>query len=88
MNGSAFLPNESTGLYWDQPNKIAGASNADASGNFTTKVKPFATDAPYYQAFAKLCGAHPEVLRYEGALSDRAGEPVVPVGGSFVGGTL
>lgn len=46
VNGSAFLPNQSTGLYWDQPNKVAGASNADANGNFTTKVKPFATDAP------------------------------------------
>jgi len=46
VNGSAFLPNQSTSLYWDQPNKIAGASNADANGNFTTKVKPFATDAP------------------------------------------
>src|SRR5882672_8924772 len=46
VNGSAFLPNQSTSLYWDQPNKIAGASNADANGNFTTKVKPFATDSP------------------------------------------
>ena len=46
VNGSAFLPNQSTSLYWDQQNKIAGASNADANGNFTTRVKPFATDAP------------------------------------------
>ncbi len=46
VNGSAFLPNESTSLYWDSPTKIAGASNADANGNFTTKVKPFAGDAP------------------------------------------
>jgi len=46
VNGSAFLPNQSTGLYWDQPTKVAGASNTDANGNFTTKVKPFATDAP------------------------------------------
>jgi len=46
VNGSAFNPNQSTSLYWDQPNKIAGASNADANGNFTTRVKPFATDAP------------------------------------------
>ena len=46
VNGSAFLPNQSTGLYWDQPNKVAGASNTDANGNFTTRVKPFATDAP------------------------------------------
>lgn len=54
VNGSAFLPNESTGLYWDQPNKIAGASNADANGNFTTRVKPFATDAP---GIHKLCAS-------------------------------
>jgi hypothetical protein len=46
VNGSAFLPNESTSLYWDQPSKVAGASNADANGNFTTKVKPFAGDTP------------------------------------------
>jgi hypothetical protein len=46
VNGSAFLPNESTSLYWDQPSKVAGASNADSNGNFTTKVKPFAGDAP------------------------------------------
>ena len=46
VNGSAFLPNQSTGLYWDTPNKVAGASNTDANGNFTTRVKPFATDAP------------------------------------------
>ena len=45
VSGSAFLPNESTGLYWDQPGKVAGASNADGNGNFTTKVKPFAGDA-------------------------------------------
>lgn len=54
VNGSAFLPNQSTGLYWDQPNKIAGASNADANGNFTTKVKPFATDSP---GIHKLCAS-------------------------------
>ena len=54
VNGSAFLPNQSTGLYWDQPNKVAGASNADANGNFTTRVKPFATDAP---GIHKLCAS-------------------------------
>lgn len=54
VNGSAFLPNQSTSLYWDQPNKIAGASNADANGNFTTKVKPFATDAP---GIHRLCAS-------------------------------
>src|SRR3979490_604219 len=42
VNGSAFLANESTSLYWDLPTKVAGASNADANGNFTTKVMPFA----------------------------------------------
>jgi hypothetical protein len=52
VNGSAFLPNQSTGLYWDQPNKVAGASNTDANGNFTTRVKPFATDSP---GIHKLC---------------------------------
>jgi hypothetical protein len=46
VSGSAFLANESTSLYWDQPAKVAGASNADVNGNFTTKVKPFAGDAP------------------------------------------
>jgi hypothetical protein len=46
VNGSAFLPNESTSLYWDQASKVAGASNADSNGNFTTKVKPFAGDTP------------------------------------------
>lgn len=46
VNGSAFLPGESTSLYWDQASKVAGASNADSNGNFTTKVKPFAGDAP------------------------------------------
>jgi hypothetical protein len=56
VNGSAFLPNESTGLYWDQPNKVAGASNADANGNFTTRVKPFATDPP---GIHKLCATVP-----------------------------
>ena len=32
VNGSAFLPNESTSLYWDQPAHVSGASNADANG--------------------------------------------------------
>jgi hypothetical protein len=54
VNGSAFLANESTSLYWDVPTKVAGASNADANGNFTTKVKPFAGDAP---GVHKLCAS-------------------------------
>jgi hypothetical protein len=56
VNGSAFLANESTSLYWDVPTKVAGASNADANGNFTTKVKPFAGDAP---GVHKLCASVP-----------------------------
>lgn len=47
VNGGAFLANEHMTLYWDPPStKVAGGANADASGNFTTGVKPFATDAP------------------------------------------
>jgi hypothetical protein len=56
VNGSAFLPNESTSLYWDVPNHVAGASNADANGNFTTKVMPFAGDPP---GVHKLCASVP-----------------------------
>lgn len=56
VNGSAFLANESTSLYWDVPTHVAGASNADANGNFTTKVKPFAGDAP---GIHKLCASVP-----------------------------
>jgi hypothetical protein len=56
VNGSAFLANESTSLYWDVPTKVAGASNADANGNFTTKVMPFAGDAP---GLHKLCASVP-----------------------------
>ena len=47
VNGGAFSANERMTLYWDPPsNKVAGGANADASGNFTTKVKPFSGDAP------------------------------------------
>lgn len=56
VNGSAFLPNESTSLYWDVPTHVAGASNADANGNFTTKVKPFAGDPP---GVHRLCASVP-----------------------------
>ncbi len=46
VNGGAFLANEQMTLYWDPPsNKVAGGANADPSGNFTTKVKPFSGDA-------------------------------------------
>ncbi|MGH7765300.1 MAG: hypothetical protein ACREOM_12885 [Candidatus Dormibacteraceae bacterium] len=45
VNGGAFLPNEQMTLYWDTSNKVAGGANADGSGNFTTHVKPFASDA-------------------------------------------
>jgi hypothetical protein len=56
VNGSAFLPNESTSLYWDQPSKVSGASNADANGNFTTKVKPYPGDPP---GVHRLCASVP-----------------------------
>jgi hypothetical protein len=47
VNGGAFLANEQMTLYWDPPsNKVAGGANADPSGNFTTKVKPFSGDSP------------------------------------------
>ena len=47
VNGGAFLANEQMTLYWDPPsNKVAGGANADASGNFTTRVKPFSGDTP------------------------------------------
>lgn len=54
VSGSAFLANESTSLFWDVSNHVAGASNADANGNFTTKVKPFAGDSP---GVHKLCAS-------------------------------
>jgi hypothetical protein len=54
VNGGAFLPNEQMTLYWDQPNKIAGGANADNSGNFITKVKPFPGDPP---GVHKLCAS-------------------------------
>jgi hypothetical protein len=56
VNGSAFLANESTSLYWDQPSKVAGASNTDGNGNFTTKVKPFSGDPP---GLHHLCASVP-----------------------------
>src|SRR5512135_2793340 len=47
VSGGAFLANEQMTLYWDPPStKVAGSAKADGSGNFTTHVKPFATDAP------------------------------------------
>ena len=56
VNGSAFLPNESTSLYWDQPGRVSGAANADANGNFTTKVKPYPGDPP---GVHRLCASVP-----------------------------
>lgn len=56
VNGGAFLPNESMTLYWDAPNKVAGGANADSSGNFITKVKPFSGDAPGQH---RLCASVP-----------------------------
>ena len=34
--------------------------------------KPYAEDDPYFVAFQKLAQAHPEFIRYEGSISDRA----------------
>jgi hypothetical protein len=46
VNGSQFLPNEKMTLYWDPPsNKVAAGATADANGNFSVQVKPFAGDA-------------------------------------------
>ena len=56
VNGSAFLANESTSLYWDQPSHVSGGVNADANGNFTTKVKPYPGDPP---GVHKLCASVP-----------------------------
>src|SRR3981081_3238506 len=56
VNGSAFLANESTSLYWDQPGRVSGAANADANGNFTTKVKAYPGDPP---GVHKLCASVP-----------------------------
>jgi hypothetical protein len=43
-------------LYWDQPTRVSGATNADAKGNFTWKVKPFPGDA---SGVHKLCASAP-----------------------------
>jgi hypothetical protein len=57
VNGGAFLPNESMTLIWDPPNnKVAGGAVADASGNFTTHVKPFSGDPP---GLHRLCASVP-----------------------------
>ena len=54
VNGSLFLPNQSISLYWDQSNRVSGATDADANGNFTWKVKPFPGDPP---GLHKLCAS-------------------------------
>jgi hypothetical protein len=54
VNGSLFLPNQSISLYWDQANRVSGAVDADANGNFTWKVKPFPGDPP---GAHKLCAS-------------------------------
>ena len=57
VNGGAFLANEQMTLYWDPPsNKVAGGANADGSGNFTTRVKPFSGDSP---GVHRLCASVP-----------------------------
>ncbi|HET6312110.1 MAG TPA: hypothetical protein VFH00_14035 [Candidatus Nitrosotalea sp.] len=54
VNGSLFLPRQSISLYWDQSNRVSGATDADANGNFTWKVKPFPGDPP---GLHKLCAS-------------------------------
>src|ERR1700687_4458659 len=54
VSGSLFLPNQAISLYWDQSNRVSGAGNADASGNFTTKVQPFPGDPT---GVHKLCAS-------------------------------
>src|SRR5207253_3174497 len=56
VTGGQFLPNEETTLYWDQPNKVAGAAKADGGGSFNTRVKAFSGDAP---GTHKLCASVP-----------------------------
>jgi hypothetical protein len=54
VNGSLFLPNQAVSLYWDQENRVSGATDTDANGNFTWKVKPFPGDPP---GLHKLCAS-------------------------------
>lgn len=56
VNGSGFLPNEAISLYWDQSTRVSGATNADRTGNFTTKVRAFPGDAP---GVHRLCASAP-----------------------------
>jgi len=56
VTGGQFLPNQETTLYWDQPNKVAGAAKADGGGSFNTRVKAFSGDAP---GTHKLCASVP-----------------------------
>jgi len=52
VSGSLFLPNTSVSLYWDQTNRVSGAVDTDAKGNFSWKVRPFPGDPP---GLHKLC---------------------------------
>jgi hypothetical protein len=52
VSGSLFLPNTGVSLYWDQTNRVSGAVDTDAKGNFSWKVKPFPGDPP---GLHKLC---------------------------------
>jgi hypothetical protein len=54
VTGGQFLPNEQTNLYWDTSNHVAGFAQADGSGNFNTRVKPFPGDGP---GAHKLCAS-------------------------------
>lgn len=46
VNGGQFNPNQQLTLYWDLPDHVAGSATADASGSFSTRVKPFNGDQP------------------------------------------
>lgn len=46
VTGSHFLPGEGITLFWDDQSRVAGATVADGSGNFTKVVVPFSGDKP------------------------------------------
>ena len=54
VSGGQFLPNQQMNLYWDTSNHVAGFAQADGSGNFNTRVKPFPGDGP---GVHKLCAS-------------------------------
>lgn len=46
VTGGQFLPNEQMSLYWDQTSHVAGSAQADANGNFNTRVRLYPGDGP------------------------------------------